>query len=185
LGERLGAEELTALYDRASDLLARSQHPGTLVRLSVAARFVFRRLAASRATAAEEGMPFSGGHAAVRPRPAADYRQDFDWEGFSLREESRRFERTLIESAQRGSGGAATRASRLLGFEHYQSFIALLNSRHQDLLAARTPAVPRRRGIIRRQGARETPRQGRGLTGPKRCGGWTTAHYDLLLTGKG
>lgn len=68
----------------------------------------------------------------------------------------------MIERALRDAQGGVTQASRLLGFTHYQSFIALLNNRYRELLPARTPAVPRRRSIIRREDIRNSPRRGRG-----------------------
>jgi tetratricopeptide (TPR) repeat protein len=67
------------------------------------------------------------------------------WEGFSLKTEVLRYEAELIERALRDAGGAVSYAARLLGFRHHQTFVALLNNRHKDLLHARNPVVPRRR----------------------------------------
>ena len=47
--------------------------------------------------------------------------------------------------ALRDAGGGVSHAARLLGFRHHQTFVALLNNRHKDLLHARNPVVPRRR----------------------------------------
>ena len=60
-----------------------------------------------------------------------------------------RYEAELIERALRDAGGVVSRASKLLGFNHHQTFVALLNNRHKSLLHARRPIVPRKRSIIR------------------------------------
>jgi tetratricopeptide (TPR) repeat protein len=67
------------------------------------------------------------------------------WEGFSLKAEVLRYEAELIERALRDAGGGVSYAARLLGFRHHQTFVALLNNRHKNLLHARNPVVPRRR----------------------------------------
>ena len=67
------------------------------------------------------------------------------WTGFSLKAEVLRYEAELIESALRDAGGGVSHAARLLGFRHHQTFVALLNNRHKNLLHARNPVVPRRR----------------------------------------
>jgi tetratricopeptide (TPR) repeat protein len=67
------------------------------------------------------------------------------WAGFSLKSEVLRYEAELIERALRDAGGGVSYAARLLGFRHHQTFVALLNNRHKNLLHARTPVVPRRR----------------------------------------
>jgi hypothetical protein len=38
----------------------------------------------------------------------------------------------------------------LLGFRHHQTLIALINSRHRDLLEARSPVKIRRRSLMRK-----------------------------------
>jgi DNA-binding NtrC family response regulator/predicted negative regulator of RcsB-dependent stress response len=70
------------------------------------------------------------------------------WEGCSLVEEVLRYEKTLIRRALEATQGGVTRAARLLGLSH-QALIAILSTRHQDLLSARKPAQRRRRSIIR------------------------------------
>ncbi len=70
------------------------------------------------------------------------------WEGCSLVEEVLRYEKTLIRRALDKAQGGVTSAARLLGTTH-QALIAILNTRHQDLLTARKPAQRRRRSIIR------------------------------------
>ncbi len=70
------------------------------------------------------------------------------WEGCSLVEEVLRYEKSLIRRALDKAQGGVTLAARLLGTTH-QALIAILNTRHQDLLTARKPAQRRRRSIIR------------------------------------
>ncbi len=70
------------------------------------------------------------------------------WEGCSLVEEVLRYEKTLIRRALDKAQGGVTHAARLLGTTH-QALIAILNTRHQELLSARKPAQRRRRSIIR------------------------------------
>ena len=122
LGERLNEEDLRATYERAADLLEGSQHPGVLGRLHACARKVLHLLV-------------------ERPAPK-------DWKGFYLKDEVRRYERRFIERALQEAQGSVTRAAHMLGLKH-QTLIALLNSRHQNLLHARKPVSPRRRSIIR------------------------------------
>jgi transcriptional regulator with GAF, ATPase, and Fis domain len=71
------------------------------------------------------------------------------WAGFSLRAEVLRYEEELIGRALRDADGIVSRAAKLLGFRHHQTFVALLNNRHKGLLHARTPIVPRRRSLVR------------------------------------
>lgn len=71
------------------------------------------------------------------------------WEGFSLKEEVRRFEARFIELALKESKGRVSQAAHLLGFKHHESLASLLENRHKDLLGARLPATKRRRSIIR------------------------------------
>lgn len=70
------------------------------------------------------------------------------WEGCSLVEEVLQYEKTLLRRALDATQGGVTGAARLLGTTH-QALIAILNTRHQDLLSARKPAQRRRRSIIR------------------------------------
>jgi transcriptional regulator with GAF, ATPase, and Fis domain/predicted negative regulator of RcsB-dependent stress response len=70
------------------------------------------------------------------------------WEGCSLVEEVSFYEKTLIRRALEATQGGVTRAARLLGTTH-QALIAILSTRHQDLLSARKPAQPRRKSIIK------------------------------------
>lgn len=122
LGEHLNADDLSATYERAADLLEGSQHLEILGRLHACARKVLHLLV---------------GH----PVPV-------DWRGFSLKREVRRFERRFIERALQDAKGSVTRAARLLGFKH-QTLIALMNSRHRNLLHIRKPVTRRRHSIFR------------------------------------
>jgi transcriptional regulator with PAS, ATPase and Fis domain len=68
---------------------------------------------------------------------------------FSLEQRVLQFEGQLIKRALEASGGSVTKAARLLGISH-QGLAFILNGRHKDLLAVRTPVRPRRKSIIRR-----------------------------------
>ncbi len=70
------------------------------------------------------------------------------WEGFSFKREVLKVEKKFIERALRDAGGSVTRASRLLGFRHHQSLIALINSRHKDLLGTRSAVRKRRHHLF-------------------------------------
>ena len=143
------ARELGELYGRASVLLSRAQHPGILARLNSCAVRVIGELADEQPRAAAPAAQ------AEAPRARAAYAAEAGdrWAGFSLKNEVRRYEGVLISRALRDAGGVVSRAAQLLGFRHYQTLIALLNSRHPELLEARTPIVPRRRSIARRRAA--------------------------------
>ncbi len=70
------------------------------------------------------------------------------WEGCSLNEEVLRYEGNLIKLALEAAGGSITNAARLLGVTH-QALSFILQGRHKSLLAARTPAKRRKRGLTR------------------------------------
>jgi transcriptional regulator with PAS, ATPase and Fis domain len=78
------------------------------------------------------------------------------WEGFSLKEEVRRFEARFIELALKEAKGRVSKAARLLGFKHHESLSSLLETKHKDLQDIRIPAAPRRRSIIRHDKVRRT-----------------------------
>jgi hypothetical protein len=69
------------------------------------------------------------------------------------------YEAHLIRMALDAAGGVVTHAARLLGFNHHQSLLALLNARHKNLREGSSTLIPRRRGIIQN---RERPRKQRG-----------------------
>lgn len=122
LGEHLAADDLSLTYQRAADLLTPSRNMGTHARLSACASRVLCLIGAL-------------------PGPST-------WKNFSLKEALRRYEGRIIERALRDANGIVTRAAHMLGFKHHTSLINRLNSRHQELLSARTPIEPRKRSII-------------------------------------
>lgn len=65
-----------------------------------------------------------------------------------MKEHVRESEGTVIERALRDAGGSVTKAARLLGFNHHQSLISLINSRHTELLKTRSTVRKRRRHIV-------------------------------------
>ena len=141
LGGHMTAVELREAFERAADLVSDSKNPATLARLSACAGRVVRALAPSPAPAADDDTP-----ASVEEK----------WAGFSLKREVLRYESELIERALSDAGGVVSRAAKLLGFRHHQTFVALLNNRHKSLLHARRPIVPRRRSIVKVREPRRT-----------------------------
>ncbi len=128
LREQTSAEELAVVYQSAADLLERSQDPSANKRLISCARQVIEALGG-----AEDEEKKS---------------KEQSWEGFSFKQQILDCEKALIERALRDAGGSVTRAARLLGFNHHQSLISLINSRHKDLLKTRTAVRRRRRHIF-------------------------------------
>lgn len=126
--ERLSEDEAYAAYRRADELLARTQDAEDLARLRVCARVVMERFGGFE-------LP----------------------EGFSLPRAVLSYEARFIERALAEEDGSVSRAARRLGVKH-QSLAHMLRARHRQLLPARTPAIPRRRSIIR---IREPRRGGR------------------------
>lgn len=131
LSDYLSADALQKYYREAETLLAKSQNLGIKARLGECAR----RLLAT-ALAGAESMDQVTGETGSLP------------EGFSLDAEVLRYEGNLIRRALQESGGSVTRAARTLGVTH-QGLAFILNGRHSDLLAIRTPVKRRRRSIIR------------------------------------
>lgn len=118
---RLSEEELYETYCRADDLLRRTQDAEAVARLRACARLMARRLTEGRMGA-----------------------------GFSLDEATQAYEAKFIARALKDAGGSVTRAARRLGIP-YQKLSYLLETRHKDLLPARTPARKRRRSIIKKK----------------------------------
>jgi tetratricopeptide (TPR) repeat protein len=118
-GARLPEDELIETYRRADELLARTQDADDIARLRACAQLVLGRL--------------SGGSIP---------------EGFSLPRAVRAYEARFIERALVEEGGSVSRAARRLGVKH-QSLAHTLQTRHRGLSDSRTPAVPRKRSIIR------------------------------------
>lgn len=82
------------------------------------------------------------------PEPVEPKLDEISWEGFSFKREVLKIEKTFIERALRDAGGSVTKAARLLGFRHHQSLIALINSRHRDLLGTRSAVRKRRQHLF-------------------------------------
>jgi hypothetical protein len=112
---------VAATIDHAGILLEKTQDPITLRRLATAFRLLFL----------------------TRAIPAPP-----DWEDFSFKDAVRRYEGRLITLALKETGGKVTAAARLLGFNHHQSLIALIGSRHKELLEARSPVRARRQHLL-------------------------------------
>jgi tetratricopeptide (TPR) repeat protein len=130
LGGTVQPHDLKDYFRQAESLLARSQHPRIELRLGEAARRVLvadENSAESLATDPNDFLPVAG---------------------YSLEAEVLRYEGSLIRKALEASGGSVTRAARLLGVTH-QGLAFILNGRHSDLLAVRTPVKRRRKSIIK------------------------------------
>lgn len=120
LGASLSNEEMWATIDHAGVLLEKTQDIGTLRRLATAFRSLFLT------------------HAVPAPP---------DWTNFSFKRAVLRYESHLIKLGLNETGGKVTAAARLLGLSH-QSLIALIASRHKELLEVRAPVRPRRQHLI-------------------------------------
>lgn len=136
LGASLCNDDLKATVDRARDLLANSQDLSTLRRLTTCAARVLSLVHAS-------------------PRFPASV----DWGTFSFRHSILEYEAHFIKLALEDTGGVVSRAARLLGFNHHQSLLALLNGRHEVLRHRSTPIIPRRRSIIRHRASNGSKRR--------------------------
>lgn len=128
LGTRLPTDVLHTYYLSAESALERSQHRKIRTRLGDCAR----RLVVSALSGVESGSETLSDAAP----------------NFSLEADVHRYEANLIRQALETSGGSVTRAARLLGVTH-QGLAFILNGRHKDLLAIRTPVKKRRKSIIR------------------------------------
>ena len=117
---RLSAPEVARLYFRADRLLKGTQDAEDIARLRACARVAIKRLSGMRLR--DKNFSFYG---AV---------QDF--------------EATIIEQALEEEQGSVTRAAKLLGLKH-QTLTSMLQTRHQKLLAKRTPPEKRLRSIIK------------------------------------
>ena len=218
VSSKLSTDELRDLYQRADNLLERSQHPETLARLRHSARRVFasqtaqphdpdsdadirrRRLAKLKtlvrnsqrrqnkevvftddaleamdrfffreemktletivdetiAAASAEATSTSDAVEIVALRgqaPRGNFAQP--WAEFSLKGELREPEKRFIELALKAAEGKISIAARLLGFNHNELLTSIIKSRYPDLLAARTPTLPRKRSIIRKPQVRK------------------------------
>jgi tetratricopeptide (TPR) repeat protein len=135
LGEQLPIELLREYYLAAESSLAGSQHRQIRGRMGECAR----RLVVSAWSNNKTQITSSAAQTASESGVA---------ETHSLETEVLRYEGNLIRQALEASGGSVTRAARMLGVTH-QGLAFILNGRHKDLLAIRTPVKKRRRSIIR------------------------------------
>lgn len=122
------AHELGRDYEIAVSLLKGSEDPDTTKRLIRCALLLLNILTV--------------------PEPVEPKIEVVSWEGFSFKKEVLKIEKTFIERALRDAGGSVTKAARLLGFRHHQSLIALINSRHRDLLGTRSAVRKRRQHLF-------------------------------------
>jgi tetratricopeptide (TPR) repeat protein len=122
LGASLSNEEVWATIDHAGVLLEKTQDTASLRRLAKAA---FRALFLTHAV----------------PAPP-------DWTDFSFKQAVHRYEAHLITLGLNETGGKVTAAARLLGFNHHQSLIALIDNRHKELLETRAPVRARRHHLL-------------------------------------
>jgi tetratricopeptide (TPR) repeat protein len=128
LSGNIDIDEMQTVYERAYCWLTPSQHLPTLHRLLHAAS---RILSAGR-----------------KKEPATDAEMEIiaSVGTVTLDEMMRRFENGIIRQALTASQGSITRAALLLGVSH-QRLGYILESRHRDLQAVRTPARTRQNTI--------------------------------------
>jgi len=125
---RLSPSEVYDAYRRADDLLKHTQDLEDIMRLRACARVVARRLR---------------GPSLIDP-------------DFSLPAAVHEYEARFIEEALDRTEGKVTPAAKLLGLSHHSKLSMILATRHRQLLHKRTPAVPRKRSIVRLRGRRNT-----------------------------
>ncbi len=129
LGDQTSAMDLALIFKTAIDLLQHSQDPSATKRLLSCATKVIDALGGGR----------DGKEAAAKGH---------SWEGFSFKQQIVKSEKAIIEHALRDAKGSVTKAARLLGFRHHQSLIALINTRHADLMKKRSAVQKRRRHLF-------------------------------------
>ena len=121
LSQHLSDDELCSTLERARRFLKDTRNPALLHRLSECA-----------------GRVLSIIHT-THP----------DWTTFSLHETLRRHEARFIEMALEDSGGSVTKAANLLGLPGHQTLSFILNTRHRQLLKARTPIKRRAQKLFK------------------------------------
>jgi CheY-like chemotaxis protein len=122
LSEHLQAHDLSATYDRAAELLSKSENRETKDRL----------LAVSRRALFLVGS---------LPSPPT-------WKGFNFYDAVLRFEARLIERALRDASGIVSRAAQLLGIDRSSLDAMLHRGRHKALEHLRTPVEPRKSSLM-------------------------------------
>jgi CheY-like chemotaxis protein/tetratricopeptide (TPR) repeat protein len=126
-------DDLKSTIDLARELLENTQDLSALKRLANCSALVLTQVHAS-------------------PR----FPGKVDWATFSFRTRLLEYEAHFIKLALEDAGGVVSRAARLLGFNHHQSLLSMLNGRHEILRHRETPILPRRRSIIRQPGENGT-----------------------------
>ena len=139
LNDQIPAEELLAYYKLAETELKNSQHTEIENRLGKCARLVLAHDSLAETEAATL-RTIETHQAPAEPEPTLTEA--------SLEEQVKLYEGNLIGQALKVSNGSVTRAARMLGITH-QGLAFILNGRHKDLLASRTPVKRRRRSIIK------------------------------------
>jgi len=121
LGTKLSNEDMRAAIDHVGTLLDMTRDISTLRRLAKTFQSLFL----------------------TRDMPATP-----DWTNFSFKQALLRYESHLIRLALLQSDGSVTKAARLLGFNHHQSLVNLIASRHKELLTVRSPVRRRRQHLM-------------------------------------
>lgn len=132
-GGELTNEDLFTLVDRAAALLENTRDMTSVRRLA---------MCACRALSIVNSFP-------ARP----------DWTTFCLKEVMQRHEGHFIKLALEEAEGRVTRAAALLGLTSHQTLLFMLHGRHEGLVDARSPVVPRRRSLIGRHVGRSKPKR--------------------------
>jgi two-component system, chemotaxis family, chemotaxis protein CheY len=122
LVEHLPAQDLNATYDRAAELLSRSENRETKDRLLAVSRRVLFLVGSL-------------------PSPPT-------WKSFNFTKAVRRYEARIIERALRDADGVVMRAAQLLGIERRSLDAMLRKGRHRALASLRTPVEPRRYSLM-------------------------------------
>lgn len=122
LSEHLQSHDLSATYDRAAELLSKSENRETKDRLLAVSRRVLFLISSL-------------------PSPPT-------WKGFNFYDAVLRFEARLIERALRDAGGIVSRAAQLLGIDRSSLDAMLHRGRHKALEHLRTPVEPRKSSLM-------------------------------------
>jgi CheY-like chemotaxis protein/Tfp pilus assembly protein PilF len=122
LSEHLQSNDLSATYDRAAELLSKSENRETKDRLLAVSRRVLFLISSL-------------------PSPPT-------WKGFNFYDAVLRFEARLIERALSDAGGIVSRAAQLLGIDRSSLDAMLHRGRHKTLEHLRTPVEPRKSSLM-------------------------------------
>lgn len=133
--------EARQFYVRAESLLRNSQNAQLHQRLGACARNLLAKESAGPRL-------FESGNATSELAELLELSADDSHRKYSLEDRVLQYEGHIIKVALEAAGGSVTKAARLLGITH-QGLAFILNGRHKNLLAVRTPVKPRRRSIIR------------------------------------